>query len=849
MLPRSATTTTAAIRNRPMAAITRLGRLLLCMGIAVRLSPSQVQRLPHQWTITPAGKHVPLMGDFPSRIIANKDGTRLFVLTSGYHHQGLTIIDTRTDSVISSANLGKIYGDGAFDEDADRIFVAGGGAINEKEFSKRLSQRKEEPVSSALDASVIQGTVLRDRIALEPPILIPGLDAKTRYITGVARGRDGALFAVNINNDTVYRLSPSTSAVEASAKSGYGAYRAAVSADGAKLAVSNWGDQSVTLFAARTLHQLARIPVGIHPNDLVFGPDGRLFVANAGSNSVSIIDGTQAVETIKTSLHSADPVGSTPDALALNPAGTRLYVANADNNDIAVIDISNRGRSEVEGFIPTGWYPSALAVSRNGKKLYVGVAKGLASRANAVAPDPQSQIARDRRTTFDFVGTTLSGYLSVVPIPDTKQLQRFSVQVAGNFPDPQPQDQKAAREISQHVFPRIRHVLYIIRENRTYDQVLGDLHEGNGDPSLTLFGENTTPNAHTLARTWAVLDKLFVNGEVSENGHQWSDAAYATQFTSQAWLQSYSGRPEPKATESELGADERLRSSPGGYLWDNCARHNLSFSTYGEFAYFYSGPDEGPRFVAKGLDGHASLDWLKVASTGWNDITKGRDPDLAAVFIRELKDAEKTGEWPRFMVMSLGEDHTHALRAGHYTPNAMVASNDQALGAIVQAVSHSRFWAETAIFVIEDDAQDGPDHVDCRRTVGFVISPYARRHVVDSTPYTTASMIHTMESILGLPPMTQFDRGAVPMYAVFTTKPDFTPYDNVAPRIDLFAKNPAKGPDAEASQKLDLSAFDRADPQEMNRILWRALKPGVPMPAIVRSASALIPSPRNATYR
>jgi len=263
----------------------------------------------------------------------------------------------------------------------------------------------------------------------------------------------------------------------------------------------------------------------------------------------------------------------------------------------------------------------------------------------------------------------------------------------------------------------------------------------------------------------------------------------------------------------------------------------VSFRSYGEFAYFHSGPDQGPRFVAKGLEGHASLEWLKVASAGWTDVTKGRDPDLARIFISELREAERTGNWPRFMVMSLGEDHTHALRPGHYTPVAMVASNDQALGEIVEAVSHSRFWPQTAIFVIEDDAQDGPDHVDCRRTVGLAISPYVERGIVDSTFYTTASMIHTMELILGLPTMTQFDRAATPMYAAFAATPDATPYGNSSPQTDLLAKNPANGPGAKASLRLDLSAYDRADPHEMNRILWSALKPGVPLPAPVRSES------------
>jgi YVTN family beta-propeller protein len=805
-----------------------VGLILSAAFAAVGLF-GQGQTLPQGWKITPAGKHIRLMGDFPAKIRENKDGTRLFVVTSGYHHQGLTIIDTKSNAVVSKANLGKIYGDLAVDNESGRVFIPAGGSANPRNLLERLYLLREEPISKDFGAAIVRGLIRNDELSLEAPLKIPELDAKTRYVSGVALGRDGTLFAVNINNDSLYRLANSGYAVEAAAKAGYGAYRAAVSPDGTVVAVSNWGDKSVSLFKARTLTPLARIGVGIHPNDLTFGPDGRLFVANAGSNSVSIINGNRVIETIKTSLEPSDPVGSTPDALAVNSAGTRLFVANADNNDVAVIDISIPGHSEAEGFIPTGWYPSALTVSHDGNKLYVGIAKGLGSRANVSATKP-----------YDFVGETLTGYVSVVPIPNERQLKRFTALVRSNFPNPQASQAEAsmAEEIRTRVFPHIRHVLYIIRENRTYDQVLGDLGKGNGDPALTLFGEKVTPNAHRMANEWALLDDLFVNGEVSENGHQWSDAAYATQFTSQAWLQSYSGRSEPKAAESELGADERLRSSPGGYLWDNCARHALTFRTYGEFAYFHSGPDEGPRFVAKGLEGHASVEWLKLASAGWTDVDKGRDPALADIFIRDLHNAEASGRWPRFMVMSLGEDHTHALRPGHYTPSAMVASNDQALGKIVEAISHSRFWSETAIFVIEDDAQDGPDHVDCRRTVGFVISPYVRRRTVDSTPYTTASMIHTMELILGLPAMTQFDRGATPMYHSFTAKPNFTAYQNMTPRTDLFAKNPAKGPGAEASLKLDLSGYDRADPQQMNLILWQALKPGTELPPPVRSASA-----------
>jgi YVTN family beta-propeller protein len=811
---------------------------------ATTVATSRAQLLPQGWRISPVGDHVRLMGDFPSRILVTSDGKRILVLSCGFHHQGVTMIDAETANVSSSSDLGKAYGDMVISDASGELFVAGGGHIKDAEFAKKLASRGEQLAATQFSAAVLHATLGQEKLSFAAPIQMQGLAGKDRFISGVARGKDGALFVVDINNDRVYRLSGPNYEVEASVASGYGAYRAAISPDHTVLAVSNWGDHSVSLFNPARLAPIARVDVGIHPNDLAFASDGRLFVSNAGSNSVSIIRQKRVVETIKTSLSPSDPVGSTPDALAVTSDGKRLFVANAGNNDIAVIDISVRDHSRILGFIPTGWYPSALAVSRDGKKLYVGVAKGLASGANVPTVKPTKTSEPDPRHPYDYVGDTLTGYVSFINVPGEIQLKRLTEQVIHNFPNVEHDEEHkpSAKEIRERVFPRIRHVLYIIRENRTYDQVLGDLGKGNGDPTLTLFGEKVTPNAHDLARRWALLDNLYVNGEVSENGHQWSDAAYATDFTSQAWLQSYSGRSEPKAGDGELGADERLTASPGGYLWDNCARHRLSFRTFGEFAFFHSGRDEGPRFVAKGLEGHASIAWLRLTSSGWTDITKGRDPDLADVFITEMHHAEKTGDWPRFMVMSLGEDHTHALRPGHYTPAAMVGSNDQALGKIVDAISHSRFWPETIIFVIEDDAQDGPDHVDCRRTVGLVISPYIKRGVVDSTLYTTASMIHTMELILGLPTMTQFDRAATPMYAAFTPIPNFSPYHNISPYIDLLAKNPEKGAAAEASLGLDFSAFDRADPEKMNRILWDALKPGVPMPAPVRSAFALYPS-------
>jgi hypothetical protein len=427
---------------------------------------------------------------------------------------------------------------------------------------------------------------------------------------------------------------------------------------------------------------------------------------------------------------------------------------------------------------------------------------------------------------FDYIAGILSGHVSVVDLPDARKLAEYTKQSLANVPAPASYvDSAEAASIQKSVFPKIRHVLYIIRENRTFDQVFGDLGVGNGDPRLTMFGEDVTPNAHALARRLVTLDNLYCDGEVSEDGHQWSDAAYATDFNEKSWTNSYSTRSEPKA-------DERLEASPAGYLWDNCERHHLTYRSYGEMASFTSSPDHEPEVKAVGsLKGHVSLEYLKAKRE------KGsRDTAKAAVFIKELREAEQTGVWPNFMVMSLGEDHTSGLSPNAFSPKAQVGSNDQALGRIVEAISSSRFWKETAIFVIEDDAQNGPDHVDAHRTVGLVISPWVKRGVVDSTMYTTSSYVRTIELILGLDPMTQYDLAATPMFASFTPDANFDVIHSIGPKTDVLARNPATGPGAIGSLRLDFSDYDRADPDELNRILWEALKPGQPMPAPVRSA-------------
>jgi YVTN family beta-propeller protein len=781
--------------------------------------------LPNGWRITPAGKHVKLPGDLPMKMTPVNSGAQLLVLTAGYHDHSLNVVDVHTRETVNSLDVVKSWDGMAFDAASGTVFMSGGGP-GKRGFAATIARMGvTSPMKDYVAKPILRAHFENGKLTPMAPLSINGLDESKRFISGLTLGPNGALYALNIETDTLYKLSGADFAQQTSITTGYRPYGAVFSPDGQTLAISNWGDRSVSLLDAATLQEKTRVRVGSHPNEMIWAKDGRLYVADSGSNDVSVIRNGAIAETIYTSLEPHAKVGSTPDALALSSDGRRLYVANANNNNVAVVDVSNVKESRVLGFIPTGWYPTALAIAPDGKQIYIGTGKGMGFRNNFPATTIYQQRAPNPETPYDYIGAVLSGNVSLVDAPDPKQLAIYTKQSISNVPAPAAYvDAKEAAKIDREVFPKIHHVLYIIRENRTYDQVLGDLGVGNGEPKLTLFGQQTTPNAHALSRRLVTFDNLYCDGEVSEDGHQWSNAAYATDFNEKAWTNSYSDRGEPNA-------DDRLMASPAGYLWDACQRKGLTFRTYGEMASFTSSRESEPEVKAEGsLKGHVSLDWLAAKARG------GRDPEKAAVFIRELHQAETSGDWPNFMVMSLGEDHTSGFSPRAFTPTAQVASNDQALGQIVEAISHSRFWNDTAIFVIEDDAQNGPDHVDAHRTVGLVISPWVKRAVVDSTMYTTSSMVRTMEIILGLEPMTQFDAVATPMYYAFTTQPVFDPINNLPPQVDVTARNASNTPLAHASMKLDFSDYDLADPDELNRILWAGLKPGQPMPAPVRSA-------------
>ncbi|MGO9600215.1 MAG: bifunctional YncE family protein/alkaline phosphatase family protein [Isosphaeraceae bacterium] len=788
--------------------------------------------LPNGWVVSPAGQHV-IIPDLPLNVLALPDNHHALVATSGFNAHELLLIDLPKQEIKERRTVRESWFGLAATPDRHRIWWSGGGSNVTHRFQldgQALSFLGTEPKAEAKTAAPRTKAHFRSGLAFD--------------------SRRNILYSLDIDYGTLTAYDPQTEKELKSAAVGNRPYDVALDRQGNLLYVSDWAGRAVHVVDPADLRTIAWIAVGEHPNQLAVHPkDDRIFVACASTDSVTAIDTRRGivVETIHTALFPQAPEGSTPDALCIAPDGKTLFVACADNNCVAVLDISTPTRTQVKGFIPTGWYPSAMAITPDGENLLVGVGKGNQTKPNPINVDmtkfktDYDPITRRRVLPFPYIGTTLSGSLSIVPVPDPGALAAFTETVYKNCPysdklltdAPGPENSPIPTKVGGP--SPIKHILYIIKENRTYDQVLGDLTRGNGDPSLVMFGRDATPNHHRLAEEFVLLDNLYCNGHVSADGHPWSTMAYNTDYIARNWALTYSTR-----TGIEDDEQGELSNAPSGYLWDACARAGLSYRSYGEYGRRVSQPDGSFHMDAAvpGLAGHICSGYGVSRKTGGHR----RDTENAETFITEFQEFERNGTLAHFMVMSLGEDHTAGTRPGMPTPQACVASNDLALGRIVEAVTHSKSWPQTAIFVIEDDAQNGPDHVDAHRTVGLVISPYTKRKHLDSTQYSTVSMLRTIELLLGLGPLSQYDAAARPMFASFTDRPDFTPYVHEPARIDLNAVNTPTAYGAERSLKMDFSEYDRIDDFELNEILWRAIKgKDAPVPPAVRRAIAMRP--------
>jgi hypothetical protein len=474
----------------------------------------------------------------------------------------------------------------------------------------------------------------------------------------------------------------------------------------------------------------------------------------------------------------------------------------------------------VEGFIPAGWYPTAVRALSSGV-LVVLNGKGLRSYPNPNGPSParRPEPLQLGVPNPGFVGRMQTGTASWIEPFNEQQLDAWTQKAVANSP------YRDARLDDPNPLPPIQHILYIVRENRTYDQVLGDLKEGNSDPSLVLFGENITPNLHKLAREFVLLDNFYVNSDVSADGHNWTTAAISPDYVEKLWPNKYANR-RPTADFAE---QDPASLPPAGYIWTNAGAAGVSMRNYGYMVNNKPDAALGEEQIASVRD--------PVLSKVTNRFFRGFDlayPDVerAKVFLNDLADFEKTGNMPRLMVMRLGNDHTYGTTAGRLAPLSSAADNDLALGMIVEGISKSKFWGSTLICVLEDDAQNGPDHVDSHRSPAFLISPYIKRHTIDSTMYNTTSMLRTIEFLLGLRPMTHFDAGARPMTTSFQAKPDPSPYIAEKARYSLTEKNPGNAPGAAASNRMNFEEADQIDDDELNDILWRAIRKDAPPPPV-----------------
>jgi len=898
--------------------------------------------------------------------------------------QSLTVIDLAESPPVAvqtvyfpapqSASVGAVFGTKPDVGGAWPLYVSGG--FENKIWVFALRPGRDVPLSPPSPGPATEVTAgIIDLAALatidatkvynggKPPV----------YPTGLAIAPDGStLFAANDLGDTLAIISdpggrPRSRAVRLGGTE-HGAwllpYAVAVVPDRAgraeKVYVSLWGAGAVAVVHPnRREGATARIPVGGHPTAMILNRAGsRLYVADANADAVSVIDTAHdaEIERVDVRLEEGALLGATPEDLALDDSGARMYIANAHANAVAVVELSPeargekpargrrvrgdddsptgpKARSRVTGLIPTGQYPSAVAVV--GTTLIVGNGKGTGFASSSMTADESGLTPNAPNYRFpadpayargQYIVSLVSGDFSAVPLPDERKLAEYSRQVLRNdgllgptrtslFPGPSP----------------ITHVIYVIRENRTYDQVFGDISTAgdgtpaDGDPSLAIFGNREaarfrggptqaiTPNAHALALRFGLLDRFFVNSEASPDGHNWCTAAFSTDYVDKVFRWSYSGRgrsydfqgfnrlPElepPDFIPEQLaqGADADAVAAffqgyvpylHGGrdvaepetmYLWDAAARAGLSYRTYGEYVATVTRddveainarrhkpyPDTSPVVASlatkRALEQHFSPafptfdltipDAMTVdsylAARGGSDVDpaiRQANPDpcfrgtsrLGAWleefegYVRDLKSGG--GGLPRLSIVSLSGDHTAGLKPGMPTPQLMVADNDYALGRLVEAVSHSAYWANTAILVVEDDAQAGPDHVDAHRSPALVISAYNRRGTLVRAYHNTVSLIRTIELLLGLAPMNQLDAAAAPI-DLFQAEPDLEPYAALLP--DVAQDNLIVGAPKDArtaywirqTEKLDLAHPDMADPAVLNAAIWFSAKGG-----------------------
>jgi YVTN family beta-propeller protein len=741
--------------------------------------------LPNGRSITPAGTQVDV-GLFPGNMVMTPDGKTLIIGNNGDGTDNLVVVDTGTSTIrqtLESKDNWLFYGM-AMTPDGKTLFASGG-------------PKKGVYVYSISDTGMLAYVTT---IGVAQGKIITGLklsaDGKELYVT------DFVSNSVSVYDASTYDFITDNTNVTF-------AFDAALSSDGSKLYVSNWGQKQsgspnvVTVVKSSDLSFLSNITVGKNPERIIEdAANNRLFVLNSDQETISVVDTTtDAVTTTVSLLSSADsPTGVFPVNGVLSQDGSTLYIAAAAKNSVEVIDTSTL---KVKGSIPTGWYPTAVLLSSDGTTLFVANGKGGGSGPN---DEVKERITR-----------LMMGTLSIIDVPSDAQLADMTARVAANnlrttqyYPQEQCAGQSFPVPFAIGGKSPIEHVVFVIKENRTFDQVFGDFPGADGDPALVLFGENVAPNHYALARRFGLLDNFYAESEISEQGHQWTAGMEVNDLVERQWILHYRGAGY---VQPPLAPVEPYSSPLNPYLFARLAAMNMDFVDYGEVV----GMENQPASVTS----HWDLDYPgKVWTLSVTDKAR------AQYFIQKLN----AGHLPAFTYMILPCDHTKGTKKGDPSPESFVADNDEGLGMIVDALSKSPFWGSTAVFVTEDDPQDGYDHVDAHRTVGLVISPWTRNGYISNVHYSFGSMYATFERMLGIQPLNTYDANAAPMMDFFTNVPDMTPY-NYIPRKVPVKLNTADTPYSAESEKLDFSVPDRAE--GLAEILWHYMKGDKPYPGVV----------------
>ena len=784
-------------------------------------------RLPTGRMLDPVGS-VTDLGSMPLAMVLSPDGRKVVVLLNGYREQGIQVVDRATGRVDQTTVQPATFLGIAFSPDGRTLYTSGG--------NQDVVYRYAWTDNRAM---------LSDSIILAPKAARGG---GTRYPAGIAVSPDGRRLYVAENlGDSLAVIDLASRRVAQRVATERWPYGVVVARNGT-VYVSSWGGTTVSGFtpgADGTLTGGTRIRVGRHPSAMILNADGsRLFVASASTDRISVVD-TKARRVINEIIDTppgGPGEGSTPNAIELSADGTRLYLAEADNNAIAFVDLTPessglavaRGNDRVAGRVPTQWYPTAVIA--RGDSLIALTGKGRGTGPNPGGPQPgrgrtDAGFSPTQYTLGQTSGTLVT---SLLARSSGAELHSLSARVTTA--------NRWGEARIETKLPPFQHVIYIVKENRTYDQLLGDLTQADGDTALAFFPRPITPNHHALAERFGIFDRFFVNAEVSPDGHNWSMAAYTTDYLQKTVPQNYSSPTRGRTYDWEgtnrnklpLDGDD-VAEPANGYLWNLAQKAGITFRNFGEFVIPANTDTDNP--LPTGYRGNKPF--LRAHT---NPAFPGFDlaiPDQkrADIWLSDLGHYTATNDMPRLQIIRLPNDHTSGGRAGAPTPRAQVADNDLALGRVIEGLSRSPFWKNTLVIVLEDDAQNGADHVDSHRSLLLMISAWSRAGVYHRFANTT-DVLATIERILGLGSLSQFDHFGRPITELFAEQPDLRPVVALIPAQNLMEMNPSAGREARESARLDLRIEDAADEALFNRILWRMMKgEATPYPRLRRMST------------